>query len=96
MSTRGRFSKETVAGAGKAAPPQYTAKPRGKPDSDIYKATFFIPRPIFRQLRELSVERNTSLQQLLMEALDMWLPKQGGKTIQQIRDQQAADGAKQP
>lgn len=91
MSRRARFSDATVAGASKTAPPQYTAKTRGKPDSDLYKATLFLPRPVARRLRELSVERNTSLQQLLMEAVDAWLTKQGqgGMTIQQILDQQA-------
>jgi hypothetical protein len=40
-------------------------------------ATFYIPRPTLKRLREIALDRSTSLQQLLVEAVDQWLKKQG-------------------
>jgi len=44
------------------------AETRGRADKDKVAATFYIPRPTHRRLKEMALGRSTSLQQLLEEA----------------------------
>lgn len=83
-----RKSMENLAAkAQAAATPEvetYTAKKRGNPDADLYKSTFFIPRAVYKVLREHAVLHETSIQQIQLEALDKWLVDKTGKTIADI------------
>jgi len=53
------------------------AETRGRPDKDKVAATFYIPRPTHKRLKEMALARSTSLQQLLEEAVDQWLQRAG-------------------
>jgi predicted HicB family RNase H-like nuclease len=39
--------------------------------------TFYIPKPTHRRMKQIALDRETSLQKLVEEALDMWLAAQG-------------------
>jgi hypothetical protein len=54
-----------------------TAKKRGNLNKMHVSATFYIPRPTHRHLKEIMAIEDTSLQQILVEALDMWLAQRG-------------------
>jgi hypothetical protein len=64
---------------GKVAAPRATkvASTQGQPERDKVAATFYIPRPTHRRLKEMALARSTSLQQLLEEAVDEWLGRSG-------------------
>jgi hypothetical protein len=53
------------------------AETRGRPDKDKVAATFYVPRPTHKRLKEMALARSTSLQQLLEEAVDEWLQRAG-------------------
>lgn len=61
-----------------AAQEVYTAKPRGKVDAPKLKATFFMDRPVADELARIAVAKRTSQQQLLTEALSLWLSQVHG------------------
>jgi hypothetical protein len=49
------------------------AKQKGNTKRPWVSATFYIPRPTHRRLKEYANAYDTSLQQILEEAVDMWL-----------------------
>lgn len=56
----------------------FVAQSRLKADGEAdVSATFFIPRPTHKRMREIALDRNTSLQQLMAEAVDLWLKTNG-------------------
>jgi hypothetical protein len=50
-----------------------TAKKKGNVNKPWVSATFYIPRPTHKRLREYATAHDISLQQILEEAADMWL-----------------------
>jgi hypothetical protein len=50
-----------------------TAKKKGNVKKPWVSATFYIPRPTHKRLRDYASAHDTSLQQILEEAADMWL-----------------------
>ena len=50
-----------------------TAKKKGNINKPWVSATFYIPRPTHKRLRDHASAHDTSLQQILEEATDMWL-----------------------
>ncbi len=50
-----------------------TAKTKGNVKKPWVSATFYIPRPTHKRLRDYDNANDTSLQQILEEAMDMWL-----------------------
>ena len=71
------LSAETMSGAADTDRPTLAAKTRGKPEKRNASMTFFIPRPTHERMRAIALGRNTSLQQLVAEAVDEWLAKRG-------------------
>ena len=66
------------------ARPTYQARVRGRPDRAYVSMTFFIRRDAHRRLKELAAQRDTSQQELMTEALDMWLAKQGEPALEAV------------
>lgn len=80
-----RKTLENVVNNGPAATAEtHKAQQRGKPESDLYKSTFFIPRAVYKVLREHAMTNETSIQQIQLEALDKWLVQETGKTMAEI------------
>ena len=50
-----------------------TAKKKGNVKRPWVSATFYIPRPTHKRLRDYASAYDTSLQQILEEATDLWL-----------------------
>jgi hypothetical protein len=50
-----------------------TAKKKGNVKKPWVSATFYIPRPTHKRLRDYASAHDTSLQQILEEAADLWL-----------------------
>ena len=73
------LSSDLQSTLGKVAAPRATkvAETRGQPERDKVAATFYIPRPTHKRLKEMALARSTSLQQLLEEAVDEWLGRSG-------------------
>lgn len=57
------------------------AKKRGNTNKMHVSATFYIPRPTHKHLKDIMNANDTSLQQILVEALDMWLAKRGSPSF---------------
>jgi hypothetical protein len=72
------ISSELQNALSSVAAPRSTkvATTRGRPEKDKVAATFYIPRPTHKRLKSMALERSTSLQQLLEEAVDEWLQRQ--------------------
>jgi hypothetical protein len=49
------------------------AKKKGNLNKPWVSATFYIPRPTHKRLRDHASTYDTTIQQILEEALDMWL-----------------------
>ena len=77
MSKGKGLSAETISGASGIDRAPLTAQIRGEPSKAKYSMTFFMPRPTARRMKAIALERNTSLQQLVAEAVDEWLAKRG-------------------
>ena len=58
----------------------YVAKPRVISEKKT-NITFFLARSTHTRLKQLALERNTSLQQLVAEAVDNWLAGQSEPTF---------------
>jgi hypothetical protein len=63
---------EAIVSANEPEPVVARRKPK-KSGSDIYPATFRIPRPTAERLIEVAKQRETSLQGLMEEAMDRWM-----------------------
>jgi hypothetical protein len=50
------------------------------------KQTIMIPRKVHRRLKEICLERNTSIQQILAAALDLWLIEAGEGSMKEIEE----------
>ena len=66
----------SIPSAKPARAPHKAAK-RGNLDKMHVSATFYVPRPTHKRLKEIIARDDTSLQQILEEALDMWLMRNG-------------------
>ena len=51
----------------------FEAGKRGQPERAFASATFFIPRPTHKRLKDYATEHSTTLQQILEEAVNEWL-----------------------
>lgn len=81
--TKGKgLSAETMTGAADTDRPTLAAGVRGNPEKKKASMTFFIPRPTHERMRAIALSRNTSLQQLVAEAVDEWLAKNGEPPFQ--------------
>jgi hypothetical protein len=82
MSTKKEhvISSELTDALGEIAMPRATkaASVKGKPERDKVSSTFYIPRATHKWLKQTAMDRNTSLQQLLEEAVDEWLARNNG------------------
>jgi hypothetical protein len=61
----------------KPARTPHKAGKRGNLNKMYVSATFYIPRPTHKRLKEIISRDDTSLQQILEEAMDMWLMQNG-------------------
>ncbi len=67
-----------------------TLKPRINTESEYSKQTLKIPRPVHKRLRQICIERNVSMQDIFVDALDRWLIAEGERGIAEIEAQGAA------
>ncbi len=58
---------------GDASGKGYTPRIRGKPERDLYPMTFRMPRKTQKVLALYAVEQNTTLQDLVAQAVDEWM-----------------------
>lgn len=82
MSKPRGLSAETLGNASAAERTPLQAQPRGEPSKGKYSMTFFLPRPTAMRMKAIALDRNTSLQQLVAEAVDEWLAKRGEPPFQ--------------
>lgn len=79
--------RPTIALPAKATPEDTVITDKrnsGKPPKRHVKATLYLLPAVHEELRKLSFQQHRSQQMLLNEALDQWLERQCGKTIQEI------------
>jgi len=65
----------------KAERSPHKAAKRGNLNKMYVSATFYIPRPTHKRLKELITRDDTSLQQILEEAMDLWLMRNGEQSF---------------
>lgn len=70
----------------KGAAQPMTPKPRVADQSAPSKQTIMISRKVHRRLKEICLERNTSIQQILTSALDRWLIEEGEGSLTEIEE----------
>ncbi|MFM9850157.1 MAG: hypothetical protein ACKVP3_23745 [Hyphomicrobiaceae bacterium] len=68
----------------------FVAQSRYKDEESDVSATFYIPRPTHKVLRRIALDRDTSLQQILVEATDRWLKANGEGPFYPPGDRRAA------
>ena len=74
----------TAEGASiKAAPPVRTA---GRGRADYPSATVYLPRRALRLIKEISLEENRRISDILSNAVDEYLAKRGHPSLSQLAD----------
>jgi hypothetical protein len=77
-------TKSTLSTLGTGSARAHKALPRRRTDAEKMKMTVFLPMPAHKRLVEICVERNTSQQQIWMEAFDGWMLTNGEPTIAEL------------
>ena len=56
---------------------RYTPRTRGRPERDLYHMTFKMPRKTQKKLSTFAADQNTTLQDLVAQAVDEWMQARG-------------------
>jgi hypothetical protein len=74
MTKKPIIGEHLAVGLSKAAETQAPLKAiKRTAEKDVIGMTFYIPKPTHRRMKQIAIERETSLQKLVEEAVDMWL-----------------------
>jgi hypothetical protein len=76
------------ASAASVSRPTWQAEQRVKtaPDKKKTNITFFLALSTHKRLKEIALERNTSLQQIVAQAVDEWLAREADGAVYKPKD----------
>jgi hypothetical protein len=64
---------KAAAAAPSAKHDPFQPQTRGRPELNVYKMTFRIPRKTYDKLNEVARDRKTTLQDIVAAAVDLWM-----------------------
>jgi hypothetical protein len=70
------FIEQKLVDAAGQERPTLKARTRGNPAKRNYSMSFYIPRPTAERMQDHARTNNTSMQQIVAEAVDKWLAEQ--------------------
>ena len=84
-----RMPATTGTAAQEPAPAPESSEPHGSPKSrrtQYPSATVYLPPKAIRILKEIGLDENRRLSDLIAEAVDEWLIKRGHPSLSQLRE----------